>query len=59
MPLFVNSITPSVMHSVTGTASHIPCGKRNFGISTNAGIRNNSPRRSIHNVARLFCSVDW
>ena len=28
MPLFVNSITPSVMHSVTGTASHMPCGEK-------------------------------
>ena len=57
MPLFVNSITPSVMHSVTGTASHMPCGDMNIGMRINTGIRNISPRSSIHNVARMFCSV--
>ena len=40
MPLSVKSITPSVMHSVTGTASHMPCGKMNIGIRINAGTRN-------------------
>ena len=57
MPLSVNRITPSVMHSVTGTASHMPCGKMNIGIRINAGTRNIRPRNSIHNVARRFCSV--
>ena len=59
MPLLVNNITPRVMHSVTGTASHMPCGEMNIGIRMNAGTRNISPRNSIHNVARVFCSVAW
>ena len=59
MPLFVNSITPSVIHSVTGTASHTPCGEMNMGIRINAGTRNTRPRKSIHSVARVFCSVAW
>ena len=51
MPLFVNRITPSVMHSVTGTASHMPCGEMNIGIRINA-VCNRKERCKHHGQQR-------